>query len=158
MLSLLCFKIRSKGSTVFWRLELHALRGRKALFKIWLNRGLKLAIFLGTGPTSSRFSDPLFSPSRSSSARMEIKTAEDSLTARALRARSRAVELSKERKNVCGQATQGAEFFVIFLAIHHCCVYLCDLVLCEIVKEISRIILMVIMHLLLTDNNDLVSA
>ena len=62
MLSLLYFKIRSKGSTVFWRLELHALMGRKALFKIWLNRGLNLAVFLGTGPRSSPFSDPLFSP------------------------------------------------------------------------------------------------
>ena len=87
---------------------------------------------------------------------MEMKTAEDLLTARALRARSRAsIELSKKRENVYGQATQGAEFFVIFLAIHLCCVYLCDSVRCEIDKEISRIILMVIMHLLLTDNNDL---
>ena len=32
------------------------------------------------------------------------------LIASALRARSRAVELSKKRKNVYGQATQGAEF------------------------------------------------
>ena len=67
---------------------------------------------------------------------MEMKTAEDLLTARALRARSRAsIELSKKRKNVYGQATQGAEFFVIFLAIHLCCVYLCDSVRCEIVKR-----------------------
>ena len=88
---------------------------------------------------------------------MEIKPVVNLLTASALRARSRAVELSKKRKNVYGQATQGVEFFVIFLAIHHCCVYLCDSVLSEIVKEISRIIRMVIMHLLLTDNNDLAS-
>ena len=78
---------------------------------------------------------------------MEIKPVGNLLTASALRARSRAVELSKKRKNVSGQATQGAEFFVIFLAIHHCCVYLCDSVLCEIVKEISRIIRMVIISL-----------
>ena len=88
---------------------------------------------------------------------MEMKTAGNLLTASALRARSRAVKLSKKRKNFYGHATQGAEFFVIFLAIHLCCVYLCDSVLCEIFKEISKIILMVIMHLLLTDNNDLAS-
>ena len=36
---------RTKGSTVFCRLELHVLG------EIWLNAGLNLAIFLGTrGP------------------------------------------------------------------------------------------------------------
>ena len=88
---------------------------------------------------------------------MEIRPVGNLLTASALRARSRAVELSKKRKNVYGQATQGAEFRVIFLASHLCRVYLCDSVLCEIFKEISIIILMVIMHLLLTDNNNLAS-
>ena len=29
----------SKGSMVFWKLELHVLRGRKTLYKIWLNPG-----------------------------------------------------------------------------------------------------------------------
>ena len=87
---------------------------------------------------------------------MEIRPVGNLLTASALRARSRC-RIVEKRKNIYGQATQGAEFFVFFLAIHLCRVYLCDSVLCEIFKEISIIILMVIVHLPLTDNNNLAS-
>ena len=41
---------RSKGTTVFCKLELHFLR-QETLLKIWLNPGLNLTIFRGTGPS-----------------------------------------------------------------------------------------------------------
>ena len=40
---------QSKGSTVFFKLELHVL-SKKTVLKISLNPGLNLIIFLGTGP------------------------------------------------------------------------------------------------------------
>ena len=41
---------RSKGPTIFCKLEFHVLREKNTLLKIWLNPGLNLTVFRETGP------------------------------------------------------------------------------------------------------------